>query len=158
MLVSVLLIATLLCSSHGFTIQLQDDTEAVSEPRTFLADPQSDAYIDMILENLRQVERSKIFNSSSKIFFPPCQLILDENMDPMDLPDLETGFSDTVLGITWHGKATVADVDSKNIYQLLKNILFQLKHGKFWSLSTIARTGDTSFTVTDNVLELTGSR
>jgi len=117
MLVSVLLIATLLCSSHGFTIQLQDDTEAVSEPRTFLADPQSDAYIDMILENLRQ-------------------LILDENMDPMDLPDLETGFSDTVLGITWHGKAT-------------------LKHGKFWSLSTIARTGDTSFTVTDNVLELT---
>ena len=79
-------------------------------------------------------------------------------MDPMDLPDLETGFSDTVLGITWHGKATVADIDSINIYQLLKNILFQLKHGKFWSLSTIARTGDTSFTVTDNVLELTGSR
>ena len=68
MLVSALLIATLLRSSHGFTIQLQDDTQAVSEPRTFLADPQSDAYIDMILENLRQVESRKIFNSSSKIF------------------------------------------------------------------------------------------
>ena len=112
MLVSALLIATLLRSSHGFTIQLQDDTEAVSEPRTFLADPQSDAYIDMILENLRQVGGRKIFDSSSKIF---CQLILDENMDPMDLPDLETGFSDTVLGITWHGKATVGHIDSKNI-------------------------------------------
>ena len=36
-------------------------------------------------------------------------------MDPMDLPDLETGFSDTVLGIAGDGKATVADVDSKNI-------------------------------------------
>ena len=50
-----------------------------------------------------------------KYFVPPRQLILDENMDPMDLPDLETGFSDTVLGITWHGKATVGHVDRKNI-------------------------------------------
>ena len=30
-----------------------------------------------------------------------------------------------------------------------------MKEGRFWGLSTIARTGDTSFTVTDNVIELT---
>ena len=58
-------------------------------PRSFLGDPQSDAYIDKILENLRQ-------------------LILDQNMDPMDLPDISTGFSDTILGITWHGEANVS--------------------------------------------------
>ena len=44
-----------------------------------LGDPQSDAYIDQILENLRQ-------------------MILDQGLDPMVLPDLETGFSDTILG------------------------------------------------------------
>ena len=55
---------------------------------TILGDPQSDAYIDQILENLRQ-------------------LILEQGLDPMELPDLETGFSDTILGITWHGSATV---------------------------------------------------
>ena len=56
--------------------------------RTILGDPQSDAYIDQILENLRQ-------------------MILDEGLDPMTLPDLESGFSDTILGITWHGSAKV---------------------------------------------------
>ena len=56
--------------------------------RTSLGDPQSDAYIDQILENLRQ-------------------MIMEQGLDPMALPDLETGFSDTILGITWHGSATV---------------------------------------------------
>merc|ERR1712241_1170765 len=85
--------------------------------KTILGDPQSDAYIDQILENLRQ-------------------MIMEQGLDPMELPDLETGFSVTILGITWHGSAT-------------------LKNGQFWGLASIARTGDTSFTVVDNVTELT---
>merc|ERR1712055_1231649 len=80
-------------------------------------DPSSDEYIDKILENLRN-------------------LVIEENMDPMDLPDLETGFSDTILGITWHGSA-------------------KLKNGHFWGLSTLARTGDTSFTVEGDKARLT---
>merc|ERR1712002_1369096 len=80
-------------------------------------DPSSDEYIDKILENLRN-------------------LVIEEHMDPMDLPDLETGFSDTILGITWHGSA-------------------KLRHGQFWGLSTISRTGDTSFTVEGDKLRLT---
>eukprot|EP00092_Neocalanus_flemingeri_P085928 GFUD01108199.1.p1 GENE.GFUD01108199.1~~GFUD01108199.1.p1 ORF type:complete len:230 (-),score=55.60 GFUD01108199.1:81-770(-) len=80
-------------------------------------DPFSDDYIDQILDNLRN-------------------LILEENMDPMVLPDLETGFSDTILGITWHGSA-------------------KLRNGHFWGLSTIARTGDTSFTVEGDKARLT---
>ena len=68
-------------ASHG----LEGDRTDV---KTILGDPESDAYIDQILENLRQ-------------------MILDQGLDPMDLPDLETGFSDTILGITWHGSATV---------------------------------------------------
>ena len=31
----------------------------------------------------------------------------------------------------------------------------QLKNGQFWGLSTISRSGDTSFTVVDNTTELT---
>merc|ERR1719228_2129626 len=58
----------------------------VVRPAPKLRDPQSDEYIDKILENLRN-------------------LIIENNMDPMALPDLETGFSDTILGITWHGSA-----------------------------------------------------
>ena len=50
-----------------------------ADVRSILGDPQSDAYIDQILENLRQ-------------------MILDQALDPMVLPDLETGFSDTILG------------------------------------------------------------
>ena len=61
---------------------------ARTDVRTILGDPQSDAYIDQILENLRQ-------------------MIQEQGLDPMTLPDLETGFSDTILGITWHGSATV---------------------------------------------------
>merc|ERR1712241_1655308 len=88
-----------------------------TDVKTILGDPQSDAYIDQILENLRQ-------------------MIQEQGLDPMTLPDLETGFSDTILGITWHGSAT-------------------LRNGQFWGLASIARTGDTSFTVVDNVTELT---
>merc|ERR1711913_187352 len=80
-------------------------------------DPASDDYIDKILENLRN-------------------LVIENNMDPMELPDLETGFSDTILGITWHGSA-------------------KLKNGHFWGLSTLARTGDTSFTVEGDKARLT---
>jgi len=118
------LLASLVAVCHGFVrlnFEVEDDAAGQMSiprgPRTYLGDPQSDAYIDQILENLRQ-------------------LILDQNMDPMDLPDLETGFSDTVLGITWHGTAW-------------------LREGMFWGLSTIARTGDTSFTVTGSTIELT---
>ena len=60
----------------------------VSKPKTLVGDPQSDAFIDEVLKNLRQ-------------------MIIDNGWDPMDLPDLETGFSDTILGITWHGDAWV---------------------------------------------------
>ena len=65
------------------------DTSPVREPRSWLGDPQSDAYIDEILNNLRQ-------------------MIMDNNWDPIELPPLETGFSDTILGITWHGEAWVS--------------------------------------------------
>merc|ERR1712203_1084586 len=105
-IVSVLLIQACHCLEGGRI-----------DVKTILGDPQSDAYIDQILENLRQ-------------------MILEQGLDPMELPDLETGFSDTILGITWHGSAT-------------------LRNGQFWSLFTIARSGDTSFTVENNVTELT---
>ena len=87
------LLACLAAACHGFVrLNVEDDAEnkmsLARSPRSFLGDPQSDAYIDKILENLRQ-------------------LILDQGMDPMDLPDISTGFSDTILGITWHGEANV---------------------------------------------------
>ena len=78
-----LLFVCLLSFCHGGYVKLQD-----KDPRSILGDPQSDEYIDMILENLRK-------------------LIMENGLDPMDLPDLETGFSDTILGITWHGTAWV---------------------------------------------------
>merc|ERR1712126_317545 len=80
-------------------------------------DPFSDNYIDEVLANLRD-------------------MVITNNLDPAELPDAETGFSDTVLGITWHGSA-------------------KLYNGKFWGLSTIARTGDTSFTVEGTTARLT---
>ena len=120
-LVSVLLIQACHCLEGGRT-----------DVRTILGDPQSDAYIDQILENLRQ-------------------MIQDQGLDPMDLPDLETGFSDTILGITWHGSAKVITARSP----LSLSDLSQLNNGQFWGLASIARTGDTSFTVADNVTELT---
>eukprot|EP00091_Calanus_sinicus_P004556 TRINITY_DN1489_c0_g1_i11.p1 TRINITY_DN1489_c0_g1~~TRINITY_DN1489_c0_g1_i11.p1 ORF type:complete len:229 (-),score=61.07 TRINITY_DN1489_c0_g1_i11:106-792(-) len=87
----------------------------IQDPK--LNDPFSDDYIDKILENLRNV-------------------IIENNMDPMELPPLDTGFSDTILGITWHGSA-------------------HLNNGHFWGLSTLARTGDTSFTVEGEKARLT---
>ena len=68
--------------------------------------PESDAYIDQVLENLRQV-------------------IAENNLDPAPLPDGSVGFSDTILGITFHGSASVSD-------------------GYFRGLSTIARNGGTN--------------
>merc|ERR1711915_1043773 len=80
-------------------------------------DPFSDNYIDQVLANLRD-------------------MVIAENLDPADLPNADTGFSDTVLGITWHGSA-------------------HLYNGKFWGLSTIARTGDTNFVVDGTTARLT---
>ena len=57
-------------------------------------------------------------------------------MDPMDLPPLDTGFSDTILWNHWHGSA-------------------HLKNGLFWGLASLARTGDTSFTVEGDKARLT---
>merc|ERR1712241_1321955 len=81
----------------------EDDATVLS------SDPESDAYIDQILANLATV-------------------IIENGLDPAPLPDADTGFSDTILGITFHGSA-------------------HLFNGRFWRLSTIHRTGDTSFTV-----------
>ena len=94
----------------------QATNASFQEPQ--VSDPFSDEYIDKILANLHTV-------------------IMENNMDPMELPDIETGFSDTILGITWHGSA-------------------KLKNGHFWGLSTLARTGDTSFTVEGDKARLTG--
>ena len=93
MIRQVALLACLALTCQGFVrLNVEEDAEnkmsLARDPRSFLGDPQSDAYIDKILENLRQ-------------------LILDSGMDPMDLPDISTGFSDTILGITWHGEANV---------------------------------------------------
>ena len=93
MIRQVTLLVFLAATCQGFVrLNVEEDAEnkmsLARDPRSFLGDPQSDAYIDKILENLRQ-------------------LILDSGMDPMDLPDISTGFSDTILGITWHGEANV---------------------------------------------------
>jgi len=48
------------------------------------------SYIDMVMDNLQV-------------------LIVEQGLDPADLPGASTGFSDTVLGITWHGEAEVYD-------------------------------------------------
>merc|ERR1712226_607534 len=83
------------------------------------SDPESDAYIDQILANLATV-------------------IIENGLDPAPLPDADTGFSDTILGITFHGSA-------------------HLFNGRFWRLSTIHRTGDTSFTVDGTKVRLTAN-
>merc|ERR550534_3197656 len=57
-------------------------------PRALSSDPESDAYIDQILANLATV-------------------IIENGLDPATLPDANTGFSDTILGITFHGSAHV---------------------------------------------------
>jgi len=60
----------------------EDDPTALSN------DPTSDAYIDQILQNLATV-------------------IIENGLDPATLPDADTGFSDTILGITFHGSVHV---------------------------------------------------
>lgn len=75
-------------------------------------DAGSDEYIDKVLENLRRV-------------------IIEENLDPLPLPSEEASFSETILGITFHGKARVYD-------------------GFFRGLSSIVRNGPTSFELLDN--------
>jgi len=91
----------------------------VDVPRVVAGDPSSDAYIDQLLANLREV-------------------IVEEGLDPATLPNADTSFSDTILGITFHGSA-------------------HLFNGHFWGLSTIARTGDTSFTTEGTTLRLTAN-
>merc|ERR1712210_153956 len=88
-------------------------------PKALSSDPESDAYIDQILANLATV-------------------IIENGLDPATLPDADTGFSDTILGITFHGSA-------------------HLFNGRFWRLSTIHRTGDTSFTVDGTKVRLTAN-
>merc|ERR1712110_71755 len=90
----------------------EDDPTALSN------DPESDAYVDQILANLATG-------------------IIENGLDPATLPDADTSFSDTILGITFHGSA-------------------HLFNGRFWRLSTIHRTGDTSFTVDGTKVRLTG--
>jgi len=76
----------------------------------------TDDFIDMILEALHQV-------------------IQDQGLDPVDLPTEEVSFSETILGITWHGSAKVYN-------------------GKFRGLSTIHRAGNTDFTMDGITLKL----
>jgi len=88
--------------------------KAVAETRGW-----TDEYIDMILGYLQGV-------------------ITEQGLDPADLPEEEVSFSDTVLGITWHGSAKVYN-------------------GKFSGLSSIHRSGNTDFTLDGTTLELIAS-
>ncbi|XP_023349348.1 uncharacterized protein LOC111718083 [Eurytemora carolleeae] len=76
----------------------------------------TDEYIDLILTFVQAV-------------------IKDQGLDPADLPELKVSFSDTVLGITWHGSAKVYN-------------------GRFSGLSTIHRAGNTDFTLDGTTLNL----
>merc|ERR1712027_243759 len=96
-------------------LQISDEEDA----KVLSNDPESDAYIDKILANLATT-------------------IIENGLDPATLPDADTGFSDTILGITFHGSA-------------------HLFNGHFWRLSTIHRTGDTSFTVEGTKVRLTAN-
>merc|ERR1712212_1044736 len=89
------------------------------DPTALSSDPTSDAYIDQILANLATV-------------------IIENGLDPATFPDADTGFSDTILGITFHGSA-------------------HLFNGKFWRLSTIHRTGETSFTTEGTKIRITAN-
>ena len=71
--------------------------------------------------------------------------------------------SDTILGITFHGSAHVrfnpflTPPALNFLYaQCPYSPFFQLFNGRFWRLSTIHRTGDTSFTVDGTKVRLTG--
>ena len=89
MMRALLILACLLGISQALVrVKSADHVVGEAGVRSVLGDPASDAYIDQVLDNLRQV-------------------IAEQGLDPASLPDLETGFSDTVLGITWHGTAWV---------------------------------------------------
>jgi len=79
----------------------------------------TDEYIDMILGYLQGV-------------------IAEQGLDPADLPGAHASFSDTVLGITFHGSA-----DCYN--------------GKLSGLSTLHRSGNTDFTLDEHTLTLLAS-
>merc|ERR1712109_295592 len=96
-------------------LQISDEEDA----KVLSNDPESDAYIDQILANLATT-------------------IIENGLDPATLPDADTGFGDTILGITFHGSA-------------------HLFNGHFWRLSTIHRTGDTSFTIEGTKVRLTAN-
>ena len=59
-------------------------------PRSIDRSPESDDFIDKLLENLRPV-------------------IIENNLDPAELPDGEVGFSQDIGFITLHGSAKVYD-------------------------------------------------
>jgi len=115
----VVLQGTLVLLPPSLLVDFKDMIMAIktNEPYTKTNDQFSDNYVDEVLANLRE-------------------RIITENLDPAELPNTETGFSDTILGITWHGSA--------NLY-----------NGLFSGLSTIGRTGDTSFTVDGSRVRLT---
>merc|ERR1711935_309164 len=94
-----------LCVQSSLSLKLTRKN-ALEVPKS--GDPFSDNYIDQVLANLRD-------------------MVIENSLDPAELPDAETGFSDSVLGVTFHGSA-------------------KLYNGKFWGLSSLGRTGDTSFT------------
>merc|ERR1711953_1030816 len=101
-------------------VQVSQDLQISEEDAKVLSnDPESDAYIDKILANLATT-------------------IIENGLDPAPLPDADTGFSDTILGITFHGSA-------------------HLFNGHFWRLSTIHRTGVTSFSIEGTKVRLTAN-
>jgi len=66
------------------------------------------------------------------------ELIRTQGLDPADLPEEEVSFSDSVLGITFHGSAKVYN-------------------GRFSGLSTIHRSGNTDFILDETTLVLTAN-
>lgn len=77
---------------------------------TAAPEPREDSlnhYIDLVLDNLQV-------------------LIVENGLDPATLPNATTGFSDVVLGVTWHGEASLYD-------------------GYLKGMSSIYRTGDANF-------------
>lgn len=102
-----IILAILIASVVSGSTIPKSGTSAVSKstiPKS--GDSESDTYIDLVIERLRT-------------------LIAENNLDPMPLPPGEVSFSDTIVGITFHGSANVFN-------------------GKFSGLSSIARSGDTS--------------
>ena len=68
---------------------------------SIVRDDASDAYVDKVLENLRQ-------------------MIAENGLDPADLPDGEVGFSQDIGFITLHGSAKVYDGFFQGKYYFIK--------------------------------------